>query len=294
MITAGDIENNISKSISRTKASIKYTIFISSTYEDLKDERQALVSPLLSKGFIPIGMEQFHAAPASQWDVITSIIDECDYYLLIVGGCYGSIDDETGISYTEKEYKYAKDNNIPIIAFLPRNPGNITKNKMDKEDFGKKQELLARFKNTIENDNNTVGYYEGIEGLKVEVLSSLDNLIFYEPRSGWVRYDSLKTIIQEMIKDYMMNDSVENTDNGKYKIIRTGVTASAGDIIRIPESGIDGRISATNDCLYNIVCDDKNGRPTRYRSFKVYDGYIEIVIAEDVSDIRIGVVSDFI
>ena len=60
----------------------KFSIFISSTYEDLKKERQALVGVALENNFIPVGMEQFHAAPTSQWNVITKMIDECDFYLL--------------------------------------------------------------------------------------------------------------------------------------------------------------------------------------------------------------------
>ena len=72
----------------------KFSIFISSIYEDLKEERQALVGVALENNFIPVGMEQFHAAPTSQWNVITKMIDECDFYLLVIGGRYGSIDEE--------------------------------------------------------------------------------------------------------------------------------------------------------------------------------------------------------
>ena len=86
----------------------KFSIFISSTYEDLKKERQALVGVALENNLIPVGMEQFHAAPTSQWNVITKMINESDLYLLVIGGRYGSIDKETGLSYTEKEYNYAK------------------------------------------------------------------------------------------------------------------------------------------------------------------------------------------
>ena len=39
----------------------------------------------LENNFIPVGMEQFHAAPTSQWNVITKMIDECDFYLLVIG-----------------------------------------------------------------------------------------------------------------------------------------------------------------------------------------------------------------
>ena len=81
-----------------------FSLFISSTYEDLREERQALMGVALESSFIPVGMEQFHAAPVTQWDVITRMIDECDFYLLMIGGRYGSIDAAAGISYTEKEY----------------------------------------------------------------------------------------------------------------------------------------------------------------------------------------------
>jgi len=37
----------------------KYQIFVSSTYEDLKDERQAAVEAILLAGHIPAGMELF-------------------------------------------------------------------------------------------------------------------------------------------------------------------------------------------------------------------------------------------
>ena len=48
-------------------------------------------------------MEGFFAADEEQLSYIKKIIDECDYYILIIAGRYGSID-ETGVSYTEKEY----------------------------------------------------------------------------------------------------------------------------------------------------------------------------------------------
>jgi hypothetical protein len=34
-------------------------------------------------------MELFPAADEDQWSLIIGVIDECDYYLLILGGRYG-------------------------------------------------------------------------------------------------------------------------------------------------------------------------------------------------------------
>ena len=70
----------------------KLQVFVSSTYTDLKEERQAAVEAILSSGHIPAGMELFAAGDESQMTVIERWIDESDIYLLILGGRYGSVD----------------------------------------------------------------------------------------------------------------------------------------------------------------------------------------------------------
>ena len=47
---------------------------------------RVLLCIALENNFIPVGIEQFHAAPTSQWNVITMMIDERDFYLLVIGG----------------------------------------------------------------------------------------------------------------------------------------------------------------------------------------------------------------
>ena len=89
-----------------------------------------MVGVALENNFIPVGMEQFHAAPTSQWNVITKMIDECDFYLLVIGGRYGSIDEEAGISYTEKEYNYAKDKGLPVLVLIKESSA-ITESEQD-------------------------------------------------------------------------------------------------------------------------------------------------------------------
>ena len=68
--------------------------------------RQEVTHALLELDCIPSGMELFPAANEDQWSLIKRVIGDCDYYVLIIGGRYGSTDFE-GISYTEKEYRYA-------------------------------------------------------------------------------------------------------------------------------------------------------------------------------------------
>ncbi len=108
----------------------RYQVFLSSTYEDLKEERLEVIQALLEMDCIPCGMEYFPASNDSQWNFIKKLIDICDYYIVIIGGRYGSMD-ENGIGYTEKEYKYAIENKIPVIGFTIKDPSSIPVNKTD-------------------------------------------------------------------------------------------------------------------------------------------------------------------
>lgn len=63
----------------------KYQVFIFSTFEDLKEERETVIETLLNKNCIPVGMEYFSAANDEQMTIIKQLIDECDYYVLILG-----------------------------------------------------------------------------------------------------------------------------------------------------------------------------------------------------------------
>lgn len=46
----------------------KYQVFISSTYEDLKEERKKVQDTILSMNQFPVGMEIFSAADEEQWE----------------------------------------------------------------------------------------------------------------------------------------------------------------------------------------------------------------------------------
>ncbi|MGT2341309.1 DUF4062 domain-containing protein [Staphylococcus aureus] len=96
---------------------LKYQIFISSTYLDLIEERQAVVKAVLNSNNIPAGMELFNSSSKSQWEIITQWINESDAVILLLGSSYGTIDSEENISYTEMEYNFAKSLGKPIYVF---------------------------------------------------------------------------------------------------------------------------------------------------------------------------------
>ena len=95
----------------------KLQVFISSTYTDLIEERQKAVEAVLDAGHIPAGMELFKAGK-TQMETIKKWIDESDVYCLILGGRYGSVEEESQRSYTQLEYEYAAANHKPLFTIV--------------------------------------------------------------------------------------------------------------------------------------------------------------------------------
>lgn len=96
----------------------KLQIFVSSTFIDLVEERQAAVAAILKAGHIPAGMELFKSGDKSQLDTIKRWIDDCDVYMLILGGRYGTVEPVSGKSYTELEYDYALERGMRVFAVV--------------------------------------------------------------------------------------------------------------------------------------------------------------------------------
>jgi len=166
----------------------KYQVFVSSTYVDLVDERREVLQALLELDCIPVGMEMFPAADDDQWTLIKRLIEDCDYYILVVGGRYGSLNSD-GIGYTQMEYQYALDQEIPIISFLHKKPSDIAIGKSETDT--NQIERLRNFKELVER--KMCRYWETPSELGSQVSRSLIKLIKDKPRAGWVKATNLPT-----------------------------------------------------------------------------------------------------
>lgn len=129
-------------------------------------------------------MEMFGAADEDQWEIIKKDIDESDYYVLIIGKCFGSEVPGEGISYTQKEFRYAVSQGIPVLAFLMREDTKVPKTFYDTDKD--KIKKLKDFRKEVE-DGRTVSYWSTPDELPGQVISSLERQIKRKPRPGWVR-----------------------------------------------------------------------------------------------------------
>lgn len=264
----------------------KLQVFVSSTYTDLIEERQAAVQAILDAGHIPAGMELFNAGK-SQMKTIRKWIDESDVYMLILGGRYGSIEEESGLSYTELEYRYALSKDMPVFAIVlddsflhlkaaSKSSNEIfDKNNLDKYESFKKyvKSKIVKFINNTDQissvihsqlnnilndkDYNLVGWIRN-PGTNHDVLPSHNSI---EIRFGEYTFSELVNIFS---KDFIYNTNlsllrhlnplepiffVQNLNNPKY--------VSLNIFIKYYNqfcSGVSHTMILDNSWLYKVVC----------------------------------------
>jgi|SRR5579871_2998407 len=164
-----------------TMPNAKYQIFISSTYQDLKDERDQVIKACLEMGHIPVGMEMFNAADEEQWQIIQRHIDESDYYVVIVAHRYGSMVD--GVSYTEKEYDYAVAQGVPVLGFVIDDAAPWPADRIDTDKMKKKG--MDAFKAKVKR--KPVNFWSEAKDLHAQSAIALMKSFATRPRPGWVR-----------------------------------------------------------------------------------------------------------
>ena len=207
----------------------RYQIFISSTFADLKEERKEIIESVLNLRHIPAGMEMFSASNDEQFKYIKKIIDNCDYYVLIIGARYGSINPNSGISYTEQEYDYAISKNIPVLAFIHNDPYNLPTEKREDD----KREQLNNFRKKVE-ENRMCRMWNTTSELVSSVVISLTEEMSENPQQGWVRggtYDNtglleqlndLRIKNEKLVKEIKKLDKEIHANNYKVEDLACG------------------------------------------------------------------------
>jgi len=181
--------NNTSTDVERVRRPRpKYQVFVSSTFTDLHEERQAVTWEVLKARHIPAGMENFPATDDRGWQVIQRTIDASDYYVLLVAGRYGSMDQQIGMSWTEREYRYAVEKKIPVLAFV-RDGDSITSDKMERDESGRGR--LEAFKKSL-RDAHLCAPWKQSDDLAKAVAAALHQAIADDEdngnaRPGWYR-----------------------------------------------------------------------------------------------------------
>ncbi|NRA20976.1 MAG: DUF4062 domain-containing protein [Oceanospirillaceae bacterium] len=216
----------------------RYQVFVSSTYIDLQEERQAVHKTILDINCIPAGMELFPAVDIEQFEFIKRIIDDCDYYLVIIGARYGSLSSE-GISYTEMEYEYAVSKGIKVIALLHGNIDDLPASKHERTEAA--QQKLVNFRNKVKT-GRVVDFWNDSAELPGKVAISLMQAQRLFPAIGWIRADQASSqetlekieklreenhILKEKLSKSMNNLTTKKLAQGDETILLSGSTDAA-------------------------------------------------------------------
>ncbi|MEN6577106.1 MAG: DUF4062 domain-containing protein, partial [Phycisphaerales bacterium] len=165
----------------------RYQVFVSSTYEDLAEERKHVIQALLETMCIPVGMELFPAASVEQWELIKHVIDECDYYFVITAGRYGSLH-RSGIGYTEMEFDYAVNSGKPVVGFYHKNPNSLPGTKLEQTD--EQRERLKMFTEKVRS--RLCHSWTSAAELGSAVKSAIINELGTNPQPGWIRANEVQ------------------------------------------------------------------------------------------------------
>jgi len=162
---------------------------------------------------IPAGMESFVATDDEQFNVIKKVIDLCDYYILIIGGRYGSVNQSSGISYTEMEYEYALSKEIPVLVFSIDDSIKLDVDKQETDDVLKGK--LAEFKRRAMK-NRLASVWKDSGDLVGKVAISIMSAKQQIDRPGWIRggvdqKELLKEIIELKNENSNLREQVEKS-----------------------------------------------------------------------------------
>jgi len=164
-------------------------VFVSSTYTDLRDERQAAVEAILMAGHVPAGMELFAAGDQSQMEVIRQWIADSDVFLLILGGRYGSIDPTSRKSYVHLEYEHAVSLGKPLFAcVVEENAIEERLRKHGSEAIERSHpDKLTLFRQQVLS--KVVRFWSDSKDIKLAIHESLGPIARRSDLRGWIRGD---------------------------------------------------------------------------------------------------------
>ncbi len=142
-----------------------HSVFISSTYEDLQEERNAISKIINQCKMLPVSMELWGANDKRPTTVIIDELRKSDIYLGIFGNRYGYIDDVSGMSMTELEYREALSQHKPILIYILKDA------EIQEEDNNKLEKFQSLLKEL--QKNHTVYLYSDTPQLEKQVLADL-------------------------------------------------------------------------------------------------------------------------
>jgi len=165
---------------------VRYLVFVSSTFEDLKPQRKKVQEEIIKMNHMPSGMELWPASGKSVEKVVKRAIDYSDFYLLLLGCRYGSKPDGEQHSFTELEYDYALKNGKPMRVLRCSYGQGYTRD--DNWSSGLDAEQFEVFCKKVSSVQEIKPFHTEAD-LVSEVRGAIDSMVRTDatPEMGWIR-----------------------------------------------------------------------------------------------------------
>jgi hypothetical protein len=183
----------------------KYHIFISTTQDDLRNERKELSRIIMELGHIPVLPDFFNPDDKNTTPLLMKTIEECDYFIVLAAHRFAGA----------AEYDHALKNGIPVIALVIDEKARWKDSKKEKDPALLKKAAL--FKNKLRA--GTCSEWTTPADMKQKAQSLLIQEMNLHPRSGWVRADQA---IDPSVANEFSRLSAENEDLKRQIKIESG------------------------------------------------------------------------
>jgi hypothetical protein len=187
-------------------------IYLSSTYSDLKDYREAVYRILRMLRHDVIAMEDYVATDRRPLDKCLDDVKSCDIYVGVIGWRYGFIPDQDNPeqkSITEREYRQAGDSGIARLMFLVEDdapwPDEYRDSVTGDGDGGQR---ISVFRGEIGNDR-IVSHFRAPDHLAGQVSVAVQNCLQDKPiarptgsRVKQAKRQALEQELKALLEDY--------------------------------------------------------------------------------------------
>jgi hypothetical protein len=158
----------------------KYFVYISSSLEDLKNERRDLVKVVAEIGAVPVSMDAFDISDKNEQKLIRKVIEECDYFLNLTAHKCGTLLGKTFAQ--ELEFSWAEKGGVPVIALVIDEKARWKASK--KEQSPELVKALGAFKKRLLVHSSETWISQA--DLRQKAQGLLIRTMNLNPRRGWV------------------------------------------------------------------------------------------------------------
>jgi hypothetical protein len=158
---------------------MKYKVFISSTFEDLKEYREAAIEVVNRYKCIPLAMEHFMAQPGEPVKVCEDEIKQCDIFVGVYAHRFGFVPKEQNKSIIQQEYEMAKASGKDCLCFIveerfPWDPAFIEYEK---------RRVLNEFLNIV-REQNIISIFTTTSDFEIKLSTSLGKYLTEKMEKG--------------------------------------------------------------------------------------------------------------